>query len=330
MSPPVSIPRMARERLARSDAMVDLLDLRVTFTGEARPVRAVDGDRLQVQRGEAVTLIGESGSGSGSGSGKRVTPRALLRLHNERSTRITGAAQLAGQDVLALGPRALADFPGRVAAMIFQEPLLALDPVYTLGGQIAETVRRHVPVSASEARQRALALFEQVRIPSPERRLAAFPHEMSGGMRQRAVIALALDCRPQLLLAGEPTTALDATVQSCWRSATRRAATTATPQRRNGPCTPEPPTPCRCTTLPVLLSRTPTRPCRARTAARCLACVLASRTCSMSLATRPAAARPPSCRCRASRPPTRPLWPGYWPPAPPLLARPPPTSWPAR
>jgi peptide/nickel transport system ATP-binding protein len=97
--------------------------------------------------------------------------------------------------------------------MIFQEPLLALDPVYSLGQQIIETIRRHEKVSEDEARQRALALFERVRIPSPERRLQAYPHEMSGGMRQRAMIALALACRPQLLLADEPTTALDATVQ---------------------------------------------------------------------------------------------------------------------
>jgi peptide/nickel transport system ATP-binding protein len=115
--------------------------------------------------------------------------------------------------VLALSPNALAQYRGKVAAMIFQEPLLALDPVYTLGAQIAESIRRHEPVTAAEARLRALQLFERVRIPSPERRLDAYPHEMSGGMRQRAMIALALACRPQLLLADEPTTALDATVQ---------------------------------------------------------------------------------------------------------------------
>ena len=192
---------------ATDTPMVELSDLRVTFTGGKTPVQAVNGVNLLVQRGEVVALIGESGSG------KSVTLRTLLRLHNERRSRIEGSVRVAGLDVLALAPRALADYRGKVASMIFQEPLLALDPVYTLGAQICETIRRHEPVSAAQAHQRALALFERVRIPSPERRLAAYPHEMSGGMRQRAMIALALACRPQVLLADEPTTALDATVQ---------------------------------------------------------------------------------------------------------------------
>ena len=189
------------------EILVDVQDLRVTFTGGPKAVQAVNGVSLQVQRGEVVALIGESGSG------KSVTLRTLLRLHNERRSRIEGRVQVAGHDVLALAPKALANYRGKVAAMIFQEPLLALDPVYTLGAQIVEAIRRHEPVSAAQAHARALALFERVRIPSPERRLAAYPHEMSGGMRQRAMIALALACRPQLLLADEPTTALDATVQ---------------------------------------------------------------------------------------------------------------------
>ncbi|WP_354354757.1 ABC transporter ATP-binding protein [Variovorax boronicumulans] len=188
--------------------MVRLRELSVSFSGGRKPVHAVSGVSLEVQRGEVVALIGESGSG------KSVTMRTLLRLHPERRTRMGGLVEVAGRDVLAMSQRELADFRGKVASMIFQEPLLALDPVYSVGAQIVESIRRHENnVSQAEAQRRALALFERVRIPSPERRLQAYPHEMSGGMRQRAMIALALACKPQLLLADEPTTALDATVQ---------------------------------------------------------------------------------------------------------------------
>ena len=190
-----------------SAPLVDVRDLHVTFTGGRAPVKAVDGVDLRVERGEVVALIGESGSG------KSVTLRSLLRLHPPRRTQMRGSIQVAGRDVMAMGARELADYRGGVASMIFQEPLLALDPVYTVGAQIVESIRRHERVSREEAARRALELFERVRIPSPARRLAAYPHEMSGGMRQRAMIALALACRPQLLLADEPTTALDATVQ---------------------------------------------------------------------------------------------------------------------
>lgn len=190
-----------------TEAMVSLRDLSVTFSGGRKPVHAVSGVSLEVQRGEVVALIGESGSG------KSVTLRTLLRLHPERRTRMGGQVRVAGRDVLAMSSRELMDYRGKVASMIFQEPLLAMDPVYSVGAQIIEAIRRHEPVTAAQAQQRALALFERVRIPSPERRLQAYPHEMSGGMRQRAMIALALACRPQLLLADEPTTALDATVQ---------------------------------------------------------------------------------------------------------------------
>ncbi len=188
-------------------AFVDIRQLHVTFTGGKKPVQAVSGVDLRVQRGEVVALIGESGSG------KSVTLRTLLRLHAEKKTQISGQIRVGDHDVLKLSSDQLSQFRGRVASMIFQEPLLALDPVYSVGQQIIEAIRRHEDVSEATARQRALALFERVRIPSPERRLQAYPHEMSGGMRQRAMIALALACQPQLLLADEPTTALDATVQ---------------------------------------------------------------------------------------------------------------------
>ena len=186
---------------------VDIRDLTVTFTGGKSPVKAVNGVTLAVKRGEVVALIGESGSG------KIVTLRSILRLHNPARSKIEGQILINGQDVVQLSNDALSRFRGKVTSMIFQEPLLALDPVYTVGDQIIEAILRHEKISRSEARARALSLFERVRIPSPERRLDAYPHEMSGGMRQRAMISLALASEPQLLLADEPTTALDATVQ---------------------------------------------------------------------------------------------------------------------
>ncbi|MFL5221972.1 MAG: ABC transporter ATP-binding protein [Microvirga sp.] len=184
--------------------LVSIRGLRVAFGA----VQAVDGVDLELGRGEVVALIGESGSG------KSVTLRALLRLNPERRTRIEGSIIVDGRDVMAMGRRELAQYRGGVASMIFQEPLLALDPVYTLGQQIVESIRRHESVGAAAARARALALFERVRIPSPERRLDAYPHEMSGGMRQRVMIAMALANDPQLLIADEPTTALDVTIQA--------------------------------------------------------------------------------------------------------------------
>ena len=189
-----------------SAPLVEMRDVRVRFHG-ARTVHAVNGVDLSLAQGETLSILGESGSG------KSVTLKTLLRLLPENRSEVTGSVRVGGVDVLALGHRELADHRGAVASMIFQDPMLALDPVYTIGEQIAETVVRHEGVSAAEGMARALEMLTRVRIPSPERRLKAYPHEMSGGMRQRAMIALALACRPKLLLADEPTTALDATVQ---------------------------------------------------------------------------------------------------------------------
>ena len=192
---------------ANNDILVNIKNLNVTFTAGRKPVRAVDGVNLQIRRGEVVALIGESGSG------KSVTLRSILKLHPPRKTIMQGSIEVDGKEVLNMTPSELADFRGSMASMIFQEPLLALDPVYTVGDQIIEAIRRHENIDKAAAHARALEMFERVRIPSPERRLAAYPHEMSGGMRQRAMISLALATHPKLLLADEPTTALDATVQ---------------------------------------------------------------------------------------------------------------------
>jgi peptide/nickel transport system ATP-binding protein len=187
--------------------LLSIKGLTVTFTGGAKPVRALDGVDLTLDAGEVVALLGESGSG------KSVTLRSILRLHPPKKSRIEGTIVADGIDVMALEGRRLEAFRGKTASMIFQEPMLAMDPVYSVGVQIIEAIRRHEPMSAARARERALELLRRVRIPSPERRLDAYPHEMSGGMRQRAMIALALSSRPKVLLADEPTTALDATVQ---------------------------------------------------------------------------------------------------------------------
>jgi len=188
-------------------ALAEVSDLTVRFVGREATVHAVNGVSFRVQPGEVLCILGESGSG------KTVTLRALMRLLPPRRTQITGNVRVNGQDVLAMRPSALRDLRGGLVAMIFQEPMTALDPVYTIGRQIGETMRRHTGCGRRAARARALELLELVRIPSAERRLDAYPHELSGGLRQRAMIAMALSCNPRLLLADEPTTALDATVQ---------------------------------------------------------------------------------------------------------------------
>jgi peptide/nickel transport system ATP-binding protein len=186
--------------------IVNMKNLHVRFVGE-RTVHAVNGVNITLNQGEVLGLLGESGSG------KSVTLRALLRLLPPKRSEISGSIRVGDEDVLALDQVALERFRGGTVSMIFQEPMLALDPVYTIGDQIAETVVRHLGASWADGRKRALDMLENVRIPSAKRRLDSYPHEMSGGMRQRAMIALALSCKPKVLLADEPTTALDATVQ---------------------------------------------------------------------------------------------------------------------
>ena len=170
-------------------------------------MHAVNGVSFSVRAGETLCILGESGSG------KSVTLRALMRLLPAGRAQITGGLTVDGRDVLAMDRKTLGAYRGGLASMIFQEPMTALDPVYTINQQISETIIRHKGGSKAQARARALELFELVKIPSPERRLDAYPHELSGGLRQRAMIAMALSCGPRLLLADEPTTALDATVQ---------------------------------------------------------------------------------------------------------------------
>jgi peptide/nickel transport system ATP-binding protein len=186
--------------------LLSVQDLSVRFTGE-RTLQALHGVNLELAQGKTLGLLGESGSG------KSVTLRTLLRLNSPQRTQVRGRILVEGQDVLALQGAALARYRGAVVSMVFQEPGLAFDPVYTVGAQMIEMIRAHEAVDRSAAKARALQMLERVQIPQARRRMDAYAHELSGGMRQRAMIALALCCKPRLLLADEPTTALDATVQ---------------------------------------------------------------------------------------------------------------------
>ena len=183
-----------------------LNNLSITFQTDNGPLPAVRDVNLSLDQGRITCLVGESGCG------KSLTARAILRLMPDNA-RLEGSIMLDGQDLLQLPLRDMRAIRGRRVGMIFQEPMTSLNPVLKVGEQVAEPLRLHLGMSRAQARQEAVALLAEVGIPSPESRYADYPHQLSGGMRQRVVIAMALACRPDLLLADEPTTALDATIQ---------------------------------------------------------------------------------------------------------------------
>ncbi|MBO4257252.1 ABC transporter ATP-binding protein [Streptomyces griseorubiginosus] len=188
--------------------LLDVRDLRVSFRTRQGTVTAVDGLSFSVAPGEILGVVGESGSG------KSVSMLAVLRLLTNPNVTVSGEVLFRGRDLLTLPDREMRSVRGREIAMVFQDPMTALTPVYTVGWQIAEQIRAHEPVSRREAHARAVQLLSDVGIPDAASRVNAYPHEFSGGMRQRAVIAMALSCGPSLLIADEPTTALDVTVQA--------------------------------------------------------------------------------------------------------------------
>jgi peptide/nickel transport system ATP-binding protein len=188
--------------------LLTVRDLSVSFETRDGTVRAVNEVTFSLEAGKVLALLGESGSG------KSVTLRAILGLHQGARTRVSGEVLVKGRDVNQLAERAREALRGSVVSLVFQEPMTALDPVYTIGEQITETLAQHRGLDRAAARRRARELLDLVQVPSPERCLASYPHAISGGMRQRAMIAIALACEPELLLADEPTTALDVTVQA--------------------------------------------------------------------------------------------------------------------
>jgi peptide/nickel transport system ATP-binding protein len=191
-----------------ADAFLDVRDLRVHFPTDDGLVKSVDGLSFHVQRGQTLGIVGESGSG------KSVTSMAVMGLHRSGSGRISGEILLDGQDLVSSSADEVRRLRGKRMAMIFQDPLSAMHPYYTVGNQIIEAYRIHNDVSKKQARKHAIEMLDRVGIPEPDRRVDSYPHQYSGGMRQRAMIAMALSCDPDLLIADEPTTALDVTVQA--------------------------------------------------------------------------------------------------------------------
>ncbi|MCP3392265.1 ABC transporter ATP-binding protein [Bradyrhizobium sp. CCGB12] len=199
---------MPLHEMAKDGVLLDVRDLETHFFGEESVTRALGGINFQVMKGETLGVVGESGCG------KSVTALSILRLLPKTAKTVGGKIRFHGRDLLELSDREMRRIRGDRIAMIFQEPMTSLNPVYTVGHQIAEAVQIHTQASRSEAMDKAGEMLRLVRIGDPERRVKNYPHEMSGGMRQRAMIAMALACSPELLIADEPTTALDVTIQA--------------------------------------------------------------------------------------------------------------------
>jgi peptide/nickel transport system ATP-binding protein len=188
--------------------ILEVRNLKVSFRTEQGLIRAIDGVSFDVAEGEILGVVGESGSG------KTVSLLAVMGLITDPNAVIEGSIKYRGRELVGLSSKEMRKLRGREIAMIFQDPMTALTPVYTIGWQIAEQVRAHNSVGARAAEQRAIELLAEVNIPNPAEAIHRYPHQLSGGMRQRAVIAMALSCNPSLLVADEPTTALDVTVQA--------------------------------------------------------------------------------------------------------------------
>jgi peptide/nickel transport system ATP-binding protein len=188
--------------------LLELRKLAVSFATDDGIVRAVDGIDLALQRGRTLGLVGESGCG------KSVTSLAVMGLLPPENSKVSGQVHFEGRDLLTIPTRELRDLRGARLAMIFQEPMTSLNPSFTIGNQIVEAIQRHQGMDGAAAKARAIEVLRLVRIASPEKRFDDYPHKLSGGMRQRAMIAMALACGPQLLIADEPTTALDVTIQA--------------------------------------------------------------------------------------------------------------------